>query len=55
MLDEALLEQRLAALERSLADLQRRPVAVPVSDNWLDRIIGPISDEEAFLQALRYG
>jgi hypothetical protein len=27
----------------------------PSSDNWLDRLIGSISDNSAFLEALEYG
>lgn len=55
MLDEALLEQRLAALERAVADLQRRLTGVPAPGNWLDKVTGSISDEEAFLEALEFG
>jgi hypothetical protein len=35
MVDEAILEQRLATLERAVADLQRRPAGLPASGNWL--------------------
>lgn len=54
MLTEAILEQRLAALERTVADLQQR-VTTPSSGNWLEKITGSISDESAFLEALEYG
>jgi hypothetical protein len=34
MLDEAILEQRLAALERAVADLDRRLAGTAASSNW---------------------
>jgi len=37
-------ERRLAAVEQALADLQRRLASVPDPDNWLDTVIGSISD-----------
>jgi hypothetical protein len=55
MLDEAHLEQRLAALERAVADLQGRLAGGPPPDNWLERVTGSISDEPAFLEALELG
>jgi hypothetical protein len=55
MLDEAILEQRLANLERAVADLERRVPATPSSGNWLEKVTGSISDEAAFLEALEFG
>ena len=55
MVDEAVLEQRLAILERTVADLQRRLDAAAKPSNWLTKITGSISDEAAFLEALEYG
>ncbi|MCI0462507.1 MAG: hypothetical protein L0Z62_36620 [Gemmataceae bacterium] len=55
MLDEAILERRLAALERAVADLQRRLASVPVANNWLEKVTGSISDEAAFREALAFG
>jgi hypothetical protein len=55
MLDEVVLEQRLATLERAVADLQRRLAAAPPSHHWLEKVTGSISDEPAFLEALEYG
>ena len=53
---EPTIEQRLAALEAAVKELQSRlpppPVAAP---NWLDKVIGSVSDSEAFEQALEYG
>jgi hypothetical protein len=54
MLDEAILEQRLAVLERAVADLQHQ-AEVPAPVNWLEKLTGSISDEAAFLEALEYG
>ena len=55
MLDEAILEQRLAALERAVAVLQQRFGGAPACSNWFDKVTGSISDEEAFLEALEFG
>jgi hypothetical protein len=55
MLDEKILEQRLAELERAVADLQRRLDEASTSANWLDKVIGSISDEPAFLETLEFG
>ena len=55
MLDTATLERRLMNLEQVVFDLQHRFDSKPVSDNWLDRLIGSISDDSAFLEALEYG
>jgi hypothetical protein len=55
MLDEAMLEQRLANLERVVADLERRVAATPSTGNWLEKVTGSISDEAAFLEALEFG
>jgi len=48
-------ERRLAAVEQAVADLQRRLADVPDPNNWLDKVIGSISDVEAFEEALKYG
>jgi hypothetical protein len=55
MLDEALVEQRLAALERRVAEIQQRLAGMAASGNWLEKITGSISDQEAFLEALEIG
>jgi hypothetical protein len=55
MLDETTLEQRLITLEQAVSDLQRKVDNKPTSENWLQKLIGSISDESAFLQALEYG
>lgn len=55
MLDETTLEQRLVTLEQAVSDLQRQFESKPTSENWLEKLIGSISDEAAFLEALEYG
>lgn len=51
MLDEKAIEHRLANLEQEVAALKQKLA----STNWLENLIGSISDEEAFLEALKYG
>lgn len=55
MLDEAILEWRLATIEGTVADLQRRLAHAPVSGNWLEKVVGSVSDEQAFSEALQFG
>ncbi|WP_375497339.1 transferase hexapeptide repeat containing protein [uncultured Nostoc sp.] len=55
MLDEANFEQRLATLEQTVVDIKHRVIDAPISNNWLEKVIGSISDESAFLKALEYG
>jgi hypothetical protein len=55
MSENAVLEQRLEAVEHAVADLQRRIGEAPPADNWLEKVAGSISDEAAFLEALEFG
>jgi hypothetical protein len=55
MLDETVLERRLMTLEKSVADLQHKFENRSSSESWLEKLIGSISDEAAFLEALEYG
>jgi hypothetical protein len=55
MLDEAMVEKRLATLEHAVAELQRRLGATPLDGNWLQKVAGSISDDAAFQQALDFG
>jgi hypothetical protein len=48
-------QHRLAALEEAVAEMQRRLAKMPDPDNWLDRVIGSVTDVEAFEEALKYG
>lgn len=52
---ETNFEQRLVTLENTVAALKRQLTHIHSSDNWLDRVIGSISDESAFSEALGYG
>jgi hypothetical protein len=54
MLDEATLERRLATLEQEVAELKHK-AGDDASSNWLNKLIGSVSDESAFLEALEYG
>ncbi len=55
MLDETTFEQRFVILEQAVSDLQCKYESKPTSENWLEKLIGSISDEAAFLEALEYG
>jgi hypothetical protein len=54
MADLEILEQRLASLEKAVADLQKRVSAAPIQADWLEKVIGSISDQPAFLEALEH-
>jgi hypothetical protein len=54
MLDETILENRLSSLEKTVSALQSQ-VKGKSSENWLEKLIGSVSDEEAFIEALEYG
>jgi hypothetical protein len=55
MSTEPTLEQRVTALEKAVADLQRQLAAKPQPDHWLNQIIGSFKDEPAFDEVLEYG
>lgn len=55
MLNETNLEKRLIDIEQAIADIQTKIKEQPLSNNWLEKITGSISDESAFLEALEYG
>ncbi|MEY2983952.1 MAG: hypothetical protein RLZZ568_569 [Cyanobacteriota bacterium] len=55
MLDQTTFAQRLTTLEQTVLDLQRKVNNQPNSENWLETLIGSISDESAFSEALDYG
>jgi hypothetical protein len=48
------IEERLAALEQAVADLRRQVPAAPKA-NWVQQVIGSVTDLEAFDEALRIG
>ncbi len=55
MLNETILEKRLVTLEQTVSELQHKLESKPTTENWLDKLIGSISDEAAFLEALESG
>jgi hypothetical protein len=55
MTNPSTLEERVTMLERTIADLQRRLASEAPPENWLEKVAGSITDEEAFLEALEYG
>jgi hypothetical protein len=55
MPEEATLEQRLAAVESAVRELQRLLGPRAPSANWLERITGSMKDEPAFTEVLEYG
>lgn len=55
MLNEITLEQRLVTIEQTVSDLQKKIESKETSENWLPKLIGSISDEAAFIEALEYG
>ncbi|ELS32250.1 MULTISPECIES: hypothetical protein [Pseudanabaena] len=55
MVDPATLEKRLITLEQVVFDLQHKFESKPSPENWLENLIGSISDDSAFLEALEYG
>jgi hypothetical protein len=54
-LEDHTLDDRVAALERAVADLQCRITSSPPSNCSLDQFAGSISDEAAFMEALELG
>jgi hypothetical protein len=55
MLNEATIERRLITLEQTVYNLQQKIDSKPVTESWLQKLTGSISDEEVFLEALEYG
>jgi hypothetical protein len=54
MLDETTIERRLATLEEEVASL-KQSLEQNAPSRWIGKLIGSISDESAFLEALEYG
>jgi hypothetical protein len=55
MIADELIEQRLLALESAVANLQFRLTKMAPAANWIDKVTGSISDDEAFQEALEFG
>jgi Ni/Co efflux regulator RcnB len=51
------LEQRVAALEQTVADLQQKISTNPQSGKWWERIVRPMSpkEQEAFERMIQFG
>jgi hypothetical protein len=49
------IEQRLAAVEIAVAELQRLLVVQPAATDWLQRFDGAFKDEPAFDEVIAYG
>ncbi len=55
MPNEAIFEQRLAAVESAIGEIQRLLASRAPQPNWLDRVTGSMKDEPAFAEVLEYG
>lgn len=55
MLDEVTLEQRLVTLEQTVSQLKQKVESQSSPENGLTQVVGSISDETAFLEALEEG
>jgi hypothetical protein len=55
MATESTMEQRLAAVEDAIRELQSRLNSTTPAPNWLERITGSFKDEPAFEEVLEYG
>jgi hypothetical protein len=55
MSSETIIEQRIAAIERAIADLQNQLAGNPTPSNWLDKVAGSVTDEAAFREVLELG
>ncbi len=54
-MDVSTIEARLRTLETTVAQIQRQLSVVPTSANWVDQVVGPVPDDEAFRKVLEYG
>jgi hypothetical protein len=50
----AVLEEQVTDLKQEIIDLKQKNIYRPTA-NWMDRLVGSISDEAAFIEALDYG
>ena len=53
MSNMAELEQRLAAVERQVAELRRQ--LGPPATNWIEEIAGSFENDPAFAEVVKYG
>ncbi len=55
MSSDTALERRVEAVEHAVADLRHRLSSRPPAASWLDAVVGSISDDATFAEALEYG
>ncbi len=55
MSDQPNVEQRLATLEKAVAEIQSQLKTHPVAPDWIERISGSMKDKPEFLEVLEYG
>jgi hypothetical protein len=55
MASDVSIEQRLAAVETAIAEIQRRLANEPPIPNWVERFTGAFKDEPAFAEVVAYG
>jgi hypothetical protein len=51
----ATIEERLAAVEAAVAELQKHRLIQTPAPDWLEQVIGSFQDEPAFDEVLAYG
>ena len=51
----AVLEEKVTDLKQEIVELKQKNIDQPTTTNWMDKLVGSISDEAAFLEALEYG
>ncbi len=49
------LKQEIVDLKQEIVELKQKNIDRLTANNWMDKLIGSISDEAAFLEALDYG
>jgi hypothetical protein len=55
MSTSSIIEERLAAVEAAVTELQRRLANLPPASNWLEQVTGSFKDEPAFEEVLAFG
>ncbi|MCC7420646.1 MAG: hypothetical protein IT428_10205 [Planctomycetaceae bacterium] len=49
------LEERVTAVEKAVAEIQRRSNPLPVSPDWIENFKGAFRDDEDFAEVIRLG
>jgi hypothetical protein len=55
MLADGTIEQRLAAVEAAVAEIQNRLAGETKAPDWVERFTGSFEDEPAFAEVVEYG